>query len=155
MWKSFRANIGNVIVAEMESEDLQEKAGAVSRVWHILTRAETDRDWSRLKSGLHDVSAGHFSYFVVHVFSCKKVWEMFVKGGTLGDTDSQELWPSLLNNNTFSWIGQVSTNVIALWGSCNGNLEVGFFSFLREKFIWNIWTRIKWEGNLSEIFGRG
>ena len=29
------------------------------------------------------------------------------------------------------------------------------FSFLREKFTWNIWTWIKWEGNLSEIFGRG
>ena len=29
------------------------------------------------------------------------------------------------------------------------------FSCLRENFIWNIWTRIKWEGNLSEIFGRG
>ena len=28
-------------------------------------------------------------------------------------------------------------------------------SFLIKKFIWNIWTRIKWEGNLSEIFGRG
>ena len=29
------------------------------------------------------------------------------------------------------------------------------FSFLREKYIWNIWTRIKWEAkltNLSEIF---
>jgi len=31
------------------------------------------------------------------------------------------------------------------------------FSFLREKYIWNIWTRIKWEAkltNLSEIFRR-
>ena len=31
------------------------------------------------------------------------------------------------------------------------------FSFLREKYIRNIWTRIKWEAklkNLSEIFGR-
>ena len=30
------------------------------------------------------------------------------------------------------------------------------FSFLREKYIWNIWTRIKWEAKLkilSEIFG--
>ena len=29
------------------------------------------------------------------------------------------------------------------------------FSFSREKYIWNIWTRIKWEEklkNLSEIF---
>ena len=32
---------------------------------------------------------------------------------------------------------------IALWGSCNGKLEIGDFSFLRVKIIWNIWTRIK------------
>ena len=37
--------------------------------------------------------------------------------------------------------------------------EVGHrnFSLLREKYIWNIWTRIKWEAkltNLSELFGR-
>ena len=31
------------------------------------------------------------------------------------------------------------------------------FSFSREKYIWNIWTQIKWEEKLknqSEIFGR-
>ena len=37
--------------------------------------------------------------------------------------------------------------------------EVGHrnFSLLREKYIWNIWTRIKWEAkltNLSELFER-
>ena len=46
---------------------------------------------------------------------------------------------------------------IALWGSCNGKLDIGFFSLLREKYIWNIWTQIKWEAkltNLSELFER-
>ena len=31
------------------------------------------------------------------------------------------------------------------------------FSIFREKYIWNIWTRIKWEAkltNVSELFGR-
>ena len=37
--------------------------------------------------------------------------------------------------------------------------EVGhrIFSLLREKYIWNIWTQIKWEAkltNLSELFER-
>ena len=56
----------------------------------------------------------------------------------------------------FAWLcshGQLCC--IAIWGSCNGKLKIGFFSFLREKYTWKIWTPIKWEAklkNLSEIF---
>ena len=37
----------------------------------------------------------------------------------------------------------------ALCRSCNGKVEIGIFKFLREKYIWNIWTRIKWEAKLK------
>ena len=60
----------------------------------------------------------YFYFAVVHMgISCKKVWEMFVKGGTLGDTDSQELWPALQNNNSF--LGGKSPNKYTSANSLN------------------------------------
>ena len=63
--------------------------------------------------------------------------------------------------STFSFIYWVKGSFPSCIQCTMGKLqwEVGNrkFSFLREKYFWNIWTRIKWEAkltNISEIFGR-
>ena len=51
-------------------------------------------------------------------------------------------WQSSWAWNQMLWLTMSGlSSIIALWGSCNGNLEIGFFHF--------------WERNISGIFGHG
>ena len=108
--------------------------------WPVLSRLRPKRpSWSRWPRTFHVVEMRLCALLVVALFQIGTAVHWGIVHPLLLNVPTQPR-----GSRWWRWPWASSVTLMrsnALWGSCNGNLEVGFFRF--------------WERNLSGIFGQG